>query len=152
MHQQSMLNPTDVVTVPNAGKKRGFRPEQAALDAGVDCKKRRYENHGNVAESSSDSTDLTTTKPSSIASDVQSCLQLSGDGLHRGRTRWRAGSEPPGWDYLTWYMDQSMAAGREDSPLEQRNQHHGSEIATEIDLHNSPTALSPDGCDGRAGV
>lgn len=125
-----MLNTTEVAA-PNVGKKRAFGPEQAVLDIDVDPKKRRYEGHGlHLTRPGGDSTDSTTTQPSLTASDNQACFELSGEQRHRGRTRWREGSEPLEWDFLTWHTRRSMTASFEDGPGEEKNHDQNSETGT----------------------
>ncbi|RFU74951.1 hypothetical protein TARUN_7283 [Trichoderma arundinaceum] len=152
MRQESMLSTTEA-TEPNMGKKRAHPAEQGAFDTnGGEPKRRRCGNYGSSGESSSDSTDSTSTQASSTASDERRTASLSGEQLYRGRTRWREGSEPPGWDFMAWYLRPRMvAASFEDRYEEQTSRHHGSESATESLRERSSSTLSPGGIEEGGG-
>ncbi|PON22344.1 hypothetical protein TGAM01_v208827 [Trichoderma gamsii] len=116
------------VTAPSTAKKRQF---QSKLDADVDFKRRRCEADDKVqksnvkAEKSKAKVRKSGTKnaapavasPSLKVSETPRAGELpSKEEPCRGRRRWRAGSEPQGWDEKNWCLDDSMATSIEDRP------------------------------------
>lgn len=145
-----MLSTTDS-TAPNVDKKRPFSPEQAGANNNADSKRRRYDSQGNAAESNTvmmdvetplpgltvpnveeDGTDVETTQPSLALSEVEGDAASFGEQHQRGRARWRAGSEPREWDFVTWYYfpEDRAAASYGDDHGEEKFCHHGSKSMT----------------------
>lgn len=110
-------------TALSAAKKRQLC---SGFDAGVDSKRRRCEANDKVPKSSTEIAAPATASSSLKMSETPSAgEQLSEEETCRGRKRWRAGSEPLGWDDMEWYLDNSKVANAED-----RSEKHGSDSTT----------------------
>ncbi|KAL7946129.1 hypothetical protein V8C42DRAFT_344856 [Trichoderma barbatum] len=113
MNQQSIHTSAETAG-PNNSKKRTQRPEEEEVPGNDDAKKRRFEQR-----------DACMTGSVSATSDHQACLHVS-DQLLRGRTRWREGSEPPGWDCREFHARRSTIASYDDSPRTEENPNQNS--------------------------
>ncbi|KAL6886388.1 hypothetical protein HDV57DRAFT_526274 [Trichoderma longibrachiatum] len=122
------------LAAPEVGKKRPFQNEETYSVANGLPQKRRCEAVGALSsrQDSTASDDMgadvvaMSTQPNAndeMATDDQSYFQISNERQQqpepeerRGRTRWREGSEPLGWDDSEWTTPRNMAASFDDGP------------------------------------
>ncbi|KAM0457288.1 hypothetical protein ACHAO4_003086 [Trichoderma viride] len=136
-------------TAPSTAKKRQC---PSRLDAGVDPKRRRCEANGKVqqpnvkaptsnnkAQKSSGKNAAPAVASSSlkVTETLSAREQPSEEGPCRGRRRWRAGSEPQGWDEREWYAGDSMVASFEDRPEKPKKNASKSTTNASTSAHNS---------------
>ncbi|KAK1241338.1 hypothetical protein MKX08_001312 [Trichoderma sp. CBMAI-0020] len=115
-------------SAPSTAKKRQL---YSKLDAGVDSKRRRCEANDKVRRSNVKAQKSNNKAPKSRAKNAAPAVtssslkvtktpsageQPSKEEPCRGRRRWRAGSEPQGWDEREWHTDDGMVASVEDRP------------------------------------
>ncbi|PTB66906.1 hypothetical protein BBK36DRAFT_1198822 [Trichoderma citrinoviride] len=129
-----MLGTMGVVATPEVRKKRPFQGEEA-----YSMRKRLCEGCGvrSAAGCSTVSDDIGTDMPTTstqpgasgrMATDNQSYFEMSNEKQQqpepqerRGRTRWREGSEPLGWDDSEWTTPRNMGASFDDGPEPEQN-------------------------------
>ncbi|EGR51429.1 uncharacterized protein TRIREDRAFT_104313 [Trichoderma reesei QM6a] len=134
-----MFGTMGAVAAPEGCRKRPFQDDETYSMANGLPPKRLCEGFG-VLSYGQDSTagddigaDLTTTNTQpgasgGLATDNQSYFQISNERQQhsepqerRGRTRWREGSEPLGWDDSEWTTPRNMVASFDDGPGAQQN-------------------------------
>ncbi|KAL6872973.1 hypothetical protein J3F83DRAFT_594896 [Trichoderma novae-zelandiae] len=148
-----MFGTMEAVATPEIRKKRPFQGEEAySMDDEVPQKRRcegfgvRSAGHGSaVGDDIGTDVTATTTQPGDggpMATDDQSYFQISSEKQHqpepqerRGRTRWREGSEPVGWDDANWSTPRNMVANFEDGAGAEQNP----------DPNSDTGAVKPDG-------
>ncbi|EHK49804.1 uncharacterized protein TrAtP1_007645 [Trichoderma atroviride] len=142
-------------SAPNTAKKRQL---YSKLDAGVDSKRRRCEandkvrksnvkaqksnnkarrSHANTAAPAVASSSLKVTETPSAGK------QPSEEELCRGRRRWRAGSEPQGWDEKEWHTGDGMTASIEDRPEKPKKHDSKSTTDASTSSHDSDEEHQP---------
>ncbi|TFB00176.1 hypothetical protein CCMA1212_007857 [Trichoderma ghanense] len=134
-----MFGTMGALAAPEIHKKRPFLDEETySMEDGLP-QKRRCGGLGVLSpgqgDSASDSigADVTMTNAQPgvsdrTATDDQSYFQISSEQRQqtepqerRGRTRWREGSEPLGWDESEWTTPRNMVASFDDSPGAEQN-------------------------------
>lgn len=141
-------------SAPSTAKKRQL---YSKLDAGVDSKRRRCEATDNIRKSNlkapnSNKARKSRAKPAAPAVASSSLKatetpsagkQPSEEELCRGRRRWRAGSEPQGWDEKEWHTGDGMTASIEDRP--EKPKKHDSKYTTDASTssHDSDEEHQP---------
>lgn len=139
-------------TAPSTAKKR---QRHSKLDADVDSKRRRCEaddkvRKSNVKAKKSKAKARKSGAKKAAPAVASSCLKVSEtpnageqpceEEPCRGRRRWRAGSEPQGWDEKEWYLVDNMAASIEDRPEkhDSKSTTNASTLAHDSDEEHQP--------------
>ncbi|KAL7819859.1 hypothetical protein V8C26DRAFT_393595 [Trichoderma gracile] len=140
-----MFSTMGAVAAPEIRKKRPFQNEQSYSMGDGLPQKRRCEGFGVLGGTESDDigADVTTTASTQpgasdgMATENQSYFQISSERQEqpepqerRGRTRWRQGSEPLGWDDSEWTTPRNMVASFDDGPGVEQNPICGSDAGT----------------------